>query len=392
MIEHSDRKHALLSASGAARWINCTPSARLEEKCNASSTSSTSSDYADEGTLAHEIASLFLFRYRGDINKNIFETELKGLKANRLYKKEMLIEVDKYTSYVIDAYTEAKKRTKGSKLIIEEKLDFSGLVENGFGTGDAIIISDGELEIIDLKYGMGIKVDAENNSQLKMYAAGALFAFELAFDITSIKMTIVQPRLDSILSAIISPKALIDWGNKIVRPAAILATNGEGLQHSGDWCRWCKVKPMCATIAADNIRLARNDFKDPHLLSDNQIEEVFKQIPILQDWAASVADYMLSKAKEGKIWKGYKLVEGRSIRKWIDEEKVISWLRLNHKEHEFMISKLAGIPAIEKLTKDKEYLNSLIYKPTGAPTLVPESDKRQKIEGKIDQIKSDFSE
>lgn len=389
-VNHSNRKHALLSASNASRWLNCPPSARLEEKFEESNPS-TSSIYAEEGTLAHEFADLNLRRASGRIAEVIFDKEIKNIRKHSLYSSEIEEEVEKYVSYVLEAFTEAVHKTADAVFLIEEKLDFSHLVEKGFGTADAGIVADGVLEIIDLKYGKGIKVDAKENPQLMLYGLGALRSFELMYDVNTVKMTIVQPRLDNISSWEIKVEDLISWGEKTVKPAAIKAYEGEGVQKAGEHCKWCKVKAMCATLAAKNIALARYEFKDPHLLTEKQLLEVYKQQPMLVDWVNAVADYLLDEALKGKHWPGYKVVEGRSLRKWIDEERVVATLELSHDPKDFMISKLAGIPAIEKLLGKNEFskiLGNMIIIPPGKPTLVPESDKRPAMG--IEQAKIDF--
>ena len=392
-VNHSARKHALLSASGASRWLACTPSARLEEKFEESSPS-TSSVYADEGTLAHEFGDLNLRKAAGRISDSVFDKEIKELRKHPLYSSEMEGEVDKYVTYVLEAFSEAKQKTPDTVLMIEERLDFSHLVEQGFGTGDAGIIADGVLEIVDLKYGKGIRVEAEENPQLMLYGSGALKSFELMYDIHTIKMTIVQPRLDHISSWEIPVKELISWGEKTVKPAAAKAYLGQGLQKAGDHCKWCKVKAMCATLAAKNIALARHEFKDPHLLTEKQLLEVYKQQPMLVDWVDSVSEYLLAEALKGKQWPGYKVVEGRSQRKWVDETQVATTLLdLEYTADKFMVSKLAGIPAIEKLVGKKEFpvlLGELVVTPPGKPALVPESDKRPAMG--IEQAKLDFKD
>jgi hypothetical protein len=391
-VDHSTRKHALLSASGAHRWLHCTPSARLEEKFEESSPS-TSSVYADEGTLAHEFGDLNLKKAAGHITESVFDKEIKELKKHPLYSAEMEGEVDKYVTYVLEAFGVAKQKTPDAVLMIEERLDFSHLVEQGFGTGDAGIIADGILEIIDLKYGKGIRVEAEENPQLMLYGSGALRSFDLMYDIHTVKMTIVQPRLDHISSWETKVNDLISWGEKTVKPAAAKAYAGEGVQKAGDHCKWCKVKAMCATLAAKNVALARHEFKDPHLLTEKQLLEVYEQQPMLVDWVNSVSEYLLAEALKGKQWPGYKIVGGRSQRKWVDEDKVIETLELSHDPKDFMVSKLAGIPAIEKLLGKKDFpvlLGGMVLLPPGKPTLVPESDKRPAMG--IEQARLDFKD
>lgn len=389
-VNHTERKHALLSASGADRWLNCTPSARLEEKFDASA----QSIYAAEGTLAHEFGDVNLRFLNGEISKSVLEKELKKLRASELFTIDMESEVDKYVQLVMEFYNVAKSKTKDAVLLVEERFDFSHLVEQGFGTGDASIIADGVLDIIDLKYGKGVVVSASRNSQLMLYASGALRAFELLYDIHTIRMTIVQPRLDHVSSWEISSQELIEWGERIVKPKALKAYSGQGVQKAGDWCKWCKVKAMCATLAAKNVKLAQHEFRDPHLLTESQLIDVYKQQPMLVDWVNAVADYLLKTAISGKKWPGYKLVEGRSNRKWLDESKVEAVLeKEGYDEDEFLKKKLAGLTEVEKLV-GKSNFNSLlgpyIVKPPGSPTLVPESDKRPAYG--IEQAKQDFSD
>lgn len=387
-VEHSTRAHALLSASGASRWMNCTPSARLEEKFDESSTST----FAAEGTLAHEFGDVNLRFRNGEITEKTLNSELKKLRKDINYTDEMEGEVDKYVEIVMEAFAVAKARTPDAKLLIEEHVDFSHLVEKGFGTGDVCIVADGFLDVIDLKYGKGVKVDADNNPQLMLYGSGALRNFEMMYDIHTVNLVIVQPRLDHLSEWKISTEKLIEWGEKEVKPKAAKAYQGKGLQKAGDHCKWCKVKAMCATLAAKNVKLAQHDFKDPHLLTESQVLEVYKQQPMLVDWVNSVAEYLLGQALKGKKWPGLKLVEGRSIRKWTDEKKVQEALIENlFDEKDFTTTKLQGITAVEKLVGKSEFptiLGNLVIKPQGKPTLVPMSDKRPAMG--IEQAKEDF--
>lgn len=386
---HSGRKHALLSASGAPRWLNCTPSARLEEKFE----ESTESVYAKEGTLAHEFGDITLRFRAGQLDEKTFKAESRKLKKDPLFYPGMLDEVDKYVNIIMEAYQVAKSKTPGAILLVEERFDFSHLVEQGFGTGDATIIADGVLDTYDLKFGKGVRVDADDNPQLKLYGSGALQKYELSYDIHTVRLNIIQPRLDHFSSWSISVEDLMKWGANTVVPTAAKAYLGEGHQKAGDWCKWCKVKGMCATLAGKNIKLARHEFKDPHLLTDDQISDVFKQIPMLVDWANAVGAHMLKEALNGKTWKGFKVVEGRANRKWKDEQEVQDYLELSFDKEKYMVSKLAGIPAIEKLVGKTNFYKELgeqIVSPPGKPALVPNSDKRRAMIG-IEQAKSDFS-
>lgn len=387
-MDHGQRKHALLSASGATRWVNCTPSARLEEQFE----DSDDSFFSKEGTLAHEFGDVALKKFNKGLKPREVTKILKDLRASEFYSDEMEGEVEKYTSYVLSEFRAARRKTKDSILSVEERINLTDFIEDGFGTGDAIIIGDGCLEVIDLKYGKGVKVSAKDNAQLRLYGLGALVANDFLYSIDRVKYTIVQPRLDWIDSEEMSAEDLKAWGRQIIKPAAEQAYKGEGLQQAGDWCKWCKAKARCATIASRNLKLAQHDFKSPHFLTGEQLLGVYHQIPRLTDWAKAVGDYILAEAKAGKKWQGLKLVEGRSSRKWVDEGKVEGVLAVEGFERaKFINEKLAGIGAVEKLVGKQaftELLGDLIIKPQGAPTLVGESDKRPAIG--IDQAKEDF--
>jgi len=394
-VNHKDRKHALLSASSASRWLACPPSARLEEKYKETCGHEESSVYAEEGTLAHEFAELFLRSLSGRVNKDTYNKELEKLRSHELYNEDIEEEVSKYCNYVMESFEAAKSIVPYPVLFIEEKLDFSHLVEEGFGTGDSGIIADDTMEIIDLKYGKGVKVEACENPQLKLYALGALRAYEMFYDIKNVKLTIVQPRLNHIASWVVSVKDLYAWAEKVLKPTAAKAYEGKGLQKAGDHCKFCLVKAMCATLAAKNIALARNEFKDPHLLTEKQLVEVYKQIPMLTDWANSVSEYLLNQAVSGKKVEGYKLVEGQSRRKWANEEEVAKILRKEgYPEDSFIKTSLKGIADIEKLVGKKTFpslFEGQVIKPQGNPILVPESDKRPEYVS-LDQAKKDFGE
>lgn len=392
--DHSSRKHALLSASGASRWMNCTPSARLEDKFMESGKVKDDSEYAKEGTLAHEFGDVNLRYLNGEIDKKVLDRELMQLRTSKYYTDEMEEEVDKYVTYVWETFLTAQQRTSDAELLIEEKLDFSHLVEGGFGTGDSSIIADRILDIGDLKYGKGVQVYAKDNPQLMLYASGALRKWELLYDIHTVRMHIIQPRLDHIDTWEISVEDLINWGEKVVKPKAAIAYEGEGKQKAGEWCKWCKVKPMCATLAAKNMKLAQHDFKDPHLLSESQLLDVYKQIPMLTEWASAVEEYIKDEALKGKEWPGYKIVEGRSRRTWADEKAIIEVLaEEGFKKEDYLKMSLEGIGKIEALLGKPEFAKKLqdkglVVKPPGKPTLADAKDKRPAMG--IEQAKQDF--
>ena len=388
-VEHSQRAHALLSASGADRWLNCTPSPRLEEQF-----AEKASSYAQEGTLAHEFADIRLRLASHQITQeqhNIIEGDLM---ASPFYSKEMLNEVDKYVDFVMETYAEARMRTDGAVLSVEEKIDLTEYIEDGFGTNDAVILADGILDVCDLKYGKGVKVSAVDNSQLKLYGLGALFFHELSYDIHTVRLNIIQPRLNHTSQWSIPADDLRNWGEKTVKPLAKKAYAGKGVQKAGDWCRWCKAKATCATLAARVNKLAAKDFDDVHFLTDDQVIEVFKNLSMISMFTEALKSYVLEEAKKGKRWPGFKLVRGSSRRKWTDEEAVKQALEEEmFEEHEYVTTKLKGIGDIEKLVTKanfKEVLGHLVVKPEGVPMLVEASDSRPAIG--IESAKEDFKD
>lgn len=389
-INHSNRAHAVLSASGSSRWLNCTPSARLEEKFP-----NKSSDYAQEGTLAHEFSEYVLRKDLGKISKKEFEKEYSKIKNSEFYSEEMDEYVQVHVDYVLEQLRQSNKTTKGSSIIlIEERVNLSEYIEEGSGTCDVMIIGDGVLEVIDLKYGKGVRVSAEENSQLKLYGLGALDLVSLMYDIHTVKLTIVQPRMDSISSFEISVPDLKKWAEDFVIPRAELAFKGEGEQVTGDWCKFCKAKSVCRKLAEENLEIMKHEFSDPKELSDSEILDIYKKSSKISDWLNSIAEHIFNEALNGKKWDGYKLVEGRSNRVFSDPEKVEQKLiELKFNPEDYIISKLAGIGQIEKLVgknKIDSILGDLIIKPPGKPTLAPDYDKRPEFG--TNQAKIDFAE
>lgn len=403
-VDHESREHALLSASGANRWLNCTPSARLEMKVQ-----EKESVYAKEGTLAHQFGNIALDHFSGYLDDKAYQSELKKnrteLKKFRSLLKassdpvkgidEMEGEVEKYTDYIIERLSALRSADPTSTLLVEQKFDLSAYIEKGFGTGDAVLIGDNKIIICDLKYGKGVPVYAKENPQLKLYALGAIEEYSLIYDFEDIELVIFQPRLNHVDAWDTSVKDLLHWGESEVKQKASLAYEGKGLQKAGDWCRFCKVKGMCATLASVNVKMAQYEFADPHLLTEKQLVDIYRQIPMLVDWANSVHDHMTEEAKAGKHWPGYKLVEGRSIRKWSDEKVVEELLHaLNFNEKDYLKRQLEGIAKIEKLAGKEVFVKNLapyVIKPEGAPTLVAEADPRPAI-NKIEQAKIDFKD
>lgn len=391
-INHTERAHALLSASGASRWIACTPSPRLEENFE-----NKSSSFAEEGTLAHEFAELTLLAKLKLITNSEFEVAAKPHFLNPLYNETMLDYVKIHTDYVIQQFTEAKRLTPDAVLLIEKKVDITHLIEEGFGTCDVIIIADGTMEVIDLKYGMGIRVSAEDNSQLKLYASGALEEYEMLYDIHTVRLTITQPRMDSISSWEISTEDLIKWGQEVVKPKALEAYAGKGEQVVGEHCHFCRAAPKCKAQLELAKATAQKAFTDDEvqLISDEELIDMYAKIPLIKKWFDKVTDHLYQEALDGKKWEGYKLVDGQSRRGWLDEDKAIELLYSNDFTLDAVTKPrtIKGIGDIEKLVGKKEFpvlLGEVVGFKKTAPSLVPESDKRPALG--IDQAKMDYSD
>jgi len=386
-VAHSQRAHALLSASGASRWIACTPSPRLEEGFE-----NKSSSFAEEGTLAHELAEVEL-RYQTGTPYDVYALGLKTVVKNDMYTSEMSDYVQRHIDYVLQQFTEAKRLTPDAVLLIEQKVDITHLIEEGFGTCDVIIIADGTLEVIDLKYGMGLRVSAENNSQLKLYGSGALEAYDMLYDIHTVRLTITQPRLDAISSWEISAEDLRQWGEEVVKPKALEAYAGKGEQVTGDHCQFCKASARCKAQADLAAETAKADFTDAKLLTDAELVEIYKNIPNVSKWFKTIEQYMYDEAMGGKAWPEHKLVDGQSRRGWTDEDAVIDILNQTYLIDDFTNTKLKGIGDIEKLVGKKEFptlLGEVVAFKKTSPSLVHESDKRPALGN--DEAKSDFAE
>lgn len=378
--------HSKRPASASARWLHCPGSIRISEQCPDGNTDSA---YAQEGTLAHEIAELKL---RIATDKSVKAADLKKLSKDPMWTGEMDEATDFYRDLVLEHLA---AESEGAELMIEQRVDFSEWVPGGFGTSDAVIIGEDTIEIIDLKYGKGIRVDATENSQMRLYALGAFQIFGDLYDFEQVRMTICQPRLDHVSTEEMTVKDLLAWADEVVVPAAEESEREDAHTEAGDWCRWCPGRAVCRTRAEANLELARHDFKRPDLLSDDEIGEVLAKADALTAWAADIEAYALQQAIDGKHYDGWKLVEGRSVRKYADELKVSEALqKIGYKEAVLYERKLLGITAMEKLVGKKkltETLGDLIIKPAGKPVLVPQSDKREEIKGAASAA-ADFSD
>lgn len=391
---HSQRSHALLSASKASRWLSCTPSARLEDMFG----EQKPSPYAAEGTLAHELAELYLRKdVLEELSESDFERKFAELSSDANMSDEMLDNVAVYTQYCADQYRAALEEDRAAVIEIEQRLDMTEYVPEGFGSVDCCIIGGVLLEIIDLKYGKGVPVNAEWNKQLMLYGLGALSKYSLVYDIQEVRMTIIQPRLDNISSFQLSAEELRGWAEEELRPRAELAFRGEGELSAGEWCRFCAVKQRCRKLYEQQMEIARHEFASPDLLSDEEIADIVKRAPKFVEWVNAITEYAQAKAvSEDKCWPGLKLVEGVRRRKWADEDVAAGAILDRCKElsaEDIFDSKLKSITGIEKMLGKKrfsEILSDVVVLPQGKPTLVPEDDKRPAMG--IAQAIADFSE
>jgi len=369
--------HALLSASSSERWLHCPPSARLCESYD-----DNGSDYAAEGTDAHSLCEYKLRKALGmeatDPTENL-----------TWFNEEMSDCANDYAAYVLEQVEAAKQTCADPVVLIEQRVDFSRWVASGFGTADCLIIADGTLKIIDYKHGRGIMVDSTENPQMQCYALGALELFDGIYDIDTVRMTIYQPRRDNISTYELSKDELYHWADEVLKPTADLAFAGDGNFLCGEWCGFCKAKHDCRARADANMELARYDFKLPPLLTDEDIEDILSKVDDLVAWAADIKEYALQQAISGKDWTGYKLVEGRSNRRYTSETVVADAVsKAGFDPYE---RKILGVTAMQKLlgkSRFDELLTAYIEKPQGKPTLVPESDKRPAM----NTAKNDFME
>lgn len=384
-------KHAILSASSAHRWMHCTPSARLEETFE-----NTTSLFAEEGSFMHLLGETKLRKYLGEIKESTYKKKLKELQANQFFNSDIEEAVEIYASFAKELIEETKKKCKDPIVLLEQRLDFSNYVESGFGTGDLIVVADGVIKVVDLKGGQGVKVSAEKNPQMMLYALGALQLFDCLYDINTVLMSICQPRLENISTYEISVEELLDWAENALKPAAQLAWNGEGEFCPSEYtCKFCRAKATCKARAEKNLEIAKFEFKQAALLSKEEILEVIARADEIAAWCKDIWSWVEAKAIEGEEFEGFKVVEGRSIRTYGDESTVVAKLIESGYSEDIIFSKsLKGITALEKTLGKKifaQVLEGLITKPQGKPTLVPISDKRQPI--KINNTaEADFKE
>lgn len=382
-IAHKDRAHALLSASGASRWLACTPSARLEDDFE-----ETTSFFAEEGTLAHEIAELRVRKYYTEpMTQRTFNTRLNKLKkaeheGELLFQDEMLKHTESYLEY-IQSITHQFDHVPF--VAAEKKLDYSTYAPDGFGTGDCLVIGGRTLYVIDFKYGKGVAVSAEGNPQMRLYALGAYLEYGFLYDIQDVVMVIVQPRLFNDPSeAKMTLTDLLAWGEEI-KPIALKAFNGEGEYVPGDHCKFCKAKAQCRARAEEFSALADFTDKKPPLITNEEVGAFLEKGQGIAAWIKALQDYALTESLKGNEVNGWKAVEGRGSRNYVDQDKAFEHLKANGIAEAIMYDRVPlTVPKLEKELGKKEYVSLLeepghVQKSTGKPTLVQSTDKRPAV-------------
>ena len=380
MGPHKDRAHALLSASSAHRWLYCTPSAKLEEQFP-----DTTSDAAAEGTVAHELAELKLrhYFYTADFGKRKFNTAANKLKKQELWKDEMDGYTEEYLDYVKNT---ALAFPNVPYVAVEKRVDFGAYVPEGFGTADCILIGGDVLHVIDFKYGKGVPVSAEGNPQMALYALGAYKAYSLLYPINTIRMTIVQPRIDNISEWECQLQELLDWGN-YAKDRARLAYEGKGDFAPGEkTCRFCRAKAQCRARSDHNVRMAFGT-ELPPLITHEEVGERLSALEDVVSYQKDLQEYSLAQCLAGKEIPGWKAVEGRSIRDWTNMEQAFTTLEANGiNEAMLWEKKPLTLAQVEKVVGKKdftEYVGKYVTKKPGKPALVKESDKRPAITNKV---------
>lgn len=367
--------HALLSPSAAARWMSCTPSARMEEKMPDRET-----EFAKEGTLAHALAEAKVWERYGTGKPE----DMDGLRREGLYAPEMEEHTDAYADYVHGLYAKHRETTPDAVLMTEQRLDFTKYIPDGFGTADAVIVAEGMMEVVDFKYGKGVEVSAVENGQMMVYALGALEKWDYLYPIERVRMTIFQPRIGNVSEWEITATALRKWGEEELKPKAAKAFKGEGEATPGGWCRFCKAKAVCRALADFCTADIADGTPDARLMGAEEVSKVLPKAEILKGWVPAVEEHALGLALGGTRVPGYKVVEGRSVRKYADEKAVVDKLFESGYGEDtiYRPRELETISAMEhKLTKKvfAALLGGLVFKPQGKPTLVPESDKRPEL-------------
>lgn len=362
--------HAFLSPSASHRWLMCPPSAKLN-----AALPNQSSPYAKQGTDAHELCAYLVEKALG--------RDVKDPTENLdYYDEEMQMCAEGYAEFVMQELELARQTCPDTEVLIEQKVDFSKWVEGGKDTADCILLSDGTAEIIDYKNGLGVMVSSESeefggNPQLMCYSLGVIDMFDGIYNIDTIRMAIYQPRRDNLSVYEMSKADLLKWADEVLAPTAALAMKGEGEFKAGSHCQFCKCKATCRKRAEFNLEMAQYDFAMPDTLEDHEVEAILMKVDQLTSWADDVKEYALNQALQGKEYENFKVVEGRSVRKYTDEDAVA--FAVKDAGFDPYEKKLLGITAMTSLLGKKKFedlLGGMIMKPPGKPTLVPKSDKR----------------
>ena len=367
--------HALLSASGSKRWLSCTPSAKLEATLPEQKRGAGAFDFSQEGTTAHSMAEAKLRHHFEQIGTEEYENEIRTIKATPYYNDDFEAHVDSYVLYVRSQIGE------GDTPLFEQRVDFSDWVPDGFGTADVVILSKHSIRVIDLKFGKGIPVHAQDNPQLRLYALGAYSKFKEDFpEIKEVSYTIHQPRLDSISTDGTTISKLVDWANYFVKPKAKKAWSGAGEFLPGEWCGFCRAKAQCRARSDYNTELAKQDFKNPRLLSEEEVSEVLIKAQNLKTWVNDVEEFALARAvTENIVPPGYKLSTTVTHRKISDHVLAATVLVEKGMSEEVIWEprKLKSISSLEKLGPKGQvaaWLGDLVLRPEGIPKLVKTKD------------------
>lgn len=407
-------RHALLSASSSKQWLNCPPSARLQEQFP-----NESSVYAAEGTFAHEVCEYKVRKY--------LKERVKRPQSEEYYTEEIDQITDVYAEFVISIIEEMKRSGCEPLVMVEERVDYTHIAPSGFGTADMLIVGkdengNGVLHIADFKTGQGVFVEADHNSQMMLYALGGLAAYGYIYDIKTVRMSIIQPRLDNISTFECTREELENWGESI-RKIAILAYEGKGEQRAGDWCRFCRAKPVCKACKDEALSLCREEFLDidegafsdesvpsdgiraspaascdnsencengtvpifrqPGLVPLTELAQILPTLNRISSWIESVFAFVSSEAiNNGVTIPGYKVVEGRSKRVFTDTKAVVDTAVANGYTDLYK-QQLISLTEFEKMMgkkKFKELLGAYVKKPQGKLTLVPEDDPREAVD------------
>ena len=375
---HAERAHALLSASGAHRWLVCTPSAKLEEGFP-----DTTSEAAREGTLAHELAELKArhYFYTPDFGKKKYTTRANKLKKEDLWKDEMERYTDEYLDYL---KVTALNLNTAPYVAIEQKLDLGNWIPEGFGTADCVMVYGNTVHVFDFKYGKGVQVDAEQNPQMMLYALGAYAAYKMLYPIEQICMTIVQPRIDHVSEWTCTLEELLSFGEK-VKEKAELAIEGKGEYHPDEKaCRFCRAKAQCRARSDFNVKKAFNIGEMPPLINAEEAGQRLLELQDIVKYQKDLQEWALSECLAGKDVPGWKAVEGRSVRDWSDMDAAFDKLIKSEMTMEEMLyeKKPLTLAQVEKLIGKKDFQDTVgefVVKKSGKPTLVKESDKREAI-------------